>query len=162
MVLSKPNFFGWHSSTEIDSMKDNSPAIWTWEMDWSSHIRMVSIMPALERMRFAVSIVPFSSWTPVAWPWSTQIFATPLRNRSSPPSSRKRRTRCFRISRTPLKGLAKPSRKILRNMIQNCPQSMSCSRAFPYHINGHRSISMSKGSLRISPRIFRVDNAKSS
>ena len=36
-----------------------------------------------------------------------------------------------RISRTPAAGRPNPSKKMLRNMIENCPQSISCSRAEP-------------------------------
>ncbi len=45
-----------------------------------------------------------------ACPFSTWICETPLRSLSSPPSPRNRRTKFFRMTRTPLNGRPKPSR----------------------------------------------------
>ena len=91
----------------------------------------VSNDPAEDRITPASTSVPSSRTSPTARPPSVTIRRTPLRRRSSPPTSRYFRTRAFMIGRTPPGGRPKPSSKMACHMMQNCDQSMSPGTADP-------------------------------
>ena len=57
-------------------------------------------------------------------------------------------------------GVARGDRVML--LMQNCPQSMSSSRAFPYHMSGQSSISTSSGSDTMPASVWRADSSNTS
>ena len=64
-------------------------------------------------------------------PPSTWIRSTPQRILSRPPHARNFLTSALMIVRTPAGGRAKPSQKMLLNIVTNWVNSMSCSSALP-------------------------------